>query len=283
VQAWPPDVVESPFIRVNPFAFDPAQARAALCTFMEEAVAKQSRFVVSHERLSGAPMQGGVDAREIADRLYATFPDGRVLIVVRRQPEMLASVYKQITTRGLNRDSYDHFLANRVMTGRYSPVLGFLEYHHLIGYYRERFGADRVLVLAYEMLLADPTDFVGRIAEFAGMDRPAHVPTTKENVGLPTAAIAALRYLNIAARLVGVDRWLVGPRAKPKIVNARLKLVRRIGRFAPAATSRRIEETWSAKTEAFLADRLAASNRLTAEMSGIDLAALGYVTTSAGD
>jgi hypothetical protein len=62
-----------------------------------------------------------------------------------------------------------------------------------------------------------------------------------------------------------------------------LKIVRRIGRLAPSGTSHRIEERWRTKTESFLAGRLAESNTRTAQMSGLDLAALGYVTASAGD
>ena len=271
-EVWPPDVLERTFIGVNPFTFDANAARATVAPFASAG----TKLVVSHERLSGAPLGGGSDSRAIADRLHETFPNGSVLIVVRDQRDMLISVYKQITTKGLNRDSFDRFLEHRVEIGRSSPVLEFLEYDHLIAYYQSTFGADRVLVLAYEQL-SDSIEFVGRIAKFVGLPQPSDVTRTRENVGLPTASIAVLRYLNIAARIVGVDRMLVGPSARPRMVNARLKFVQRVGRLAPKSTSKNIETKWHDKAAALLGDRLAASNARTAELTGLDLGALGYV------
>ena len=271
-EVWPPDVVEHAFITVNPFSFDAGAARAVMTPFAAEG----TRLVVSHERMSGQPLQGGMDSRAIADRLHESFGDASVLIVIRDQREMLISVYKQITTKGLNRDSFERFLEHRVEIGRSSPVIEFLEYHYLIAYYQSLFGADRVLVLPYEGL-KDPIDFVARITKFVGLPQPSDVTRTRENVGLPTASIAVLRYLNIAARVIGADRLLVGPSARPKMVNARLELVQRLGRLAPKHTSQRIERRWYDQADALLGDRLAASNVTTARITGLDLRALGYV------
>lgn len=277
-QVWPPAVVEAAFVNVNPFAYDPADVRQTFSPVASEAEQQGLRFVISHERLSGQPLQGGLDAREIAERMHEAYPEAKVLIVIRRQDSMLLSVYKQITTRGLNRDNFEQFVAHRVIEGRGAPVISFLRYHHLIGHYRKLFGAENVLVLAYEGL-SDPRKFMDQISSFANTPAVADIPESKENVGLPTSSIAMLRYLNIAARAVGIDRYLVGPRAKPKMVNARLKVIRRLGGLAPSGSSKRIEERWRSIVGTSLRGAFAESNSRTAELTGLDLGTLGYETS----
>lgn len=276
-RVWPPDVIEDALVAVNPFAFRPDHVLEAFDPFVKETAQEQTTLVVSHERLSGQPLQGGVDAHEIADRLIATFPAARILIGIRDQRDMLISVYKQITTRGLNRDTFQDFLEHRVIQGRSSPVLDFLEFHHLIAYYQSAFGADRVLVLPYESM-KDPVSFVGRIAAFVGAPVPTEVSRERDNTALRSSAIVVLRYLNIATRMLGAERWLTGPRARGKFVNARLKTIQRVGRLAPTARSKRIDARWRAAMDDLLTDRFAATNARTAELTGIDLAAYGYVT-----
>jgi len=47
--------------------------------------------VLSAERLSGNPDSGGYDSVHVAEYLAATFPEARVLIVIREQADMLVS------------------------------------------------------------------------------------------------------------------------------------------------------------------------------------------------
>jgi hypothetical protein len=51
--------------------------------------------VITDERLSGNPQSGGYDSRELADKTPRTFPDSKMLIVVREQTAIIYSSYKQ--------------------------------------------------------------------------------------------------------------------------------------------------------------------------------------------
>ena len=51
-------------------------------------------------RLAGQAFSGGYDTKEIADRLKAVFPDGRIVVVVREQRSMIVSTYKQYLKAG---------------------------------------------------------------------------------------------------------------------------------------------------------------------------------------
>lgn len=274
-EVWPPDAVEHLFVATNPFTFDPGSARRALGSFLTAADERNLVPVISHERLSGQPLQGSIDSRAIADRLSLTFPRARVLIGIRAQDTMLLSLYKQITTHGLDQWRFRDFLTYRLNDPKLPPVLDVLEYHHLIRYYQGCFGADRVLVLPFESL-RDPTRFVGRIAEFAGIEVPTDVPRDLENAGMPSAAVALTRVLNILTRMLGLHRSLSGPMAKPKLVSARRRALQILRGPTKGAISSRVERRWLTATSEYLGGRYTHSNRETERLTGLDLGALGY-------
>ena len=57
--------------------------------------------------------------------------------------------------------------------------LRYFEYHHLIRYYRELVGPERLLVLAYEQLATDPYAFAAQIGRFAGVSVPEKLFASK--------------------------------------------------------------------------------------------------------
>jgi hypothetical protein len=99
----------------------------------------------------------GFLSKEMAHRIQAVFPDARVVIFVRSQPEMIAACYQQYVRGGgtypvrrylwpldhlrgaaaqpykIPRFSFDHF-----------------DYERLVAHYIELFGRERVHVFAYE-------------------------------------------------------------------------------------------------------------------------------------
>jgi len=56
--------------------------------------------VLSYEGLSGELWRGNFDSKRNADRIHQTFPNARILIVVRRQGGPLESLYKQYLLTG---------------------------------------------------------------------------------------------------------------------------------------------------------------------------------------
>ena len=126
------------------YQFDPETARALLpCD------SASGCCVISDERLSGSPHAGGYDSSMVAERIAATFPDAKVLIVFREQRAMIHSVYQQYVRDG-GAAPLAKYLRPR---GTYEiPQFRFehFEFHHVISHYRRLLGDDQVLALPYE-------------------------------------------------------------------------------------------------------------------------------------
>src|SRR5215218_14466 len=75
------------FVVGDPFGFDPMLVRETFRPAIEKVRERDLVPVLSAERLSGNPHSGGYDSKQIAERLAATFPEARVLIVIREQVE----------------------------------------------------------------------------------------------------------------------------------------------------------------------------------------------------
>lgn len=141
-----------------------------------EASAAAGRLaVLSSERLSGNPHSGGYDAGTIAARLHACFPQARILLVVREQRAALLANYKQYVRMGgiCRLEEYLQPPADgRIPLFR----LRNFEYDRLARRYAQLFGATRLLVLPYELMLHSPEAFCDRIARFAGIGAAAGLP-----------------------------------------------------------------------------------------------------------
>src|SRR3546814_8368538 len=93
----------------------------------------------------------------IADRLRETFPDARILIVIREQRALIRSMYSQHITDG-GTGTLGRFL-NRPEPGLgrkpwFDPEV--YAFDRLIAYYCGLFGAERVLALPFELLAREP-------------------------------------------------------------------------------------------------------------------------------
>jgi Sulfotransferase domain len=236
--------------------------------------------VVSFERLSGHPCSGGYDSAEIASRLQQVLPEGRILIVVREQRDAIHSNYKRYVRAG-GTGSLQQFVFPPTTTNLRIPLFDFrhFEYHHLIRRYQKLFGEDAVLVLAFEQFREDPRTFVAEIGRFAGRPLSDGVLDSlpydqEEQLGLSQSEFVLLRRLNRLVRsevnpvpLVDLDR------------HSGLKHFvqhRAVGTVVPNALARRSEESLRRELAEVADGRYAESNRLTAELTGLDLARYGY-------
>jgi hypothetical protein len=269
---WRSGPIRAALVRPTAFEFDSSRAAAAFADGLREAAAAGLVPVVSDERLSGSPHAGGYDSGEIARRLHRTFPGGRVLIVVREQRRAILSTYRQYVRDG-GVASLAGWLHPRNPDELPQLAWSHWEYHHLIGLYRELFGAERVLVLAFETLAGDDAGFGKRIARFAGARGPgvsAAPPAGSEYRALGALTTAIKRHAN---------RWLVrsslSPGA-PLYVKDHERRFEAFDRLLPRALSSPLERRWRRRVEQAVGERYAASNRATAELAGLDLAALGY-------
>jgi len=267
-------------VAARPLEFDAGQSRAEFAPLLQRIVDAGLSPVVSFERLSGNPFSGGYDSKEIADRLVQVFPGARVLVVVREQRRVIVSTYKQYVREGgaLSPTKFMLPPTSRSIRVPWFDLRHF-EYHHLLGYYRQLFGAESVLALPYEQFAADPRSFVARIASFAA--RPLSEETldslpfgTRTNPGPPATAIAARRVLNGLG--VCSDLNPAPPLPSPLF----WRLGKRIDRLslAPQQAVEHEEAKLRRAVVATVGDRYVESNRRTAELIGVDLASYGWMT-----
>jgi len=266
------------FVDTDALDFDPAGLRRELDPLLESRRARDVLPVISMERLSGHPFSGGYDCKEIADRLAAVVPEGRILVVVREQRSMIVSTYKQYVRAG-GAARVEQFLDPPRSKSRRVPWFDprYFEYDRLLRHYVDLFGAERVLCLPLEQFVADGPGFVGAIGRYVG--RP-----------FAEAELAALPFddrSNRAPSAAGVER-----RRRRNKLGVRSE-VNPTPVFAPAAFERlspellaravslsgnrdEFERRLREAVEVFVGDRYAKSNRRTAELSGVDLGSFGW-------
>jgi hypothetical protein len=270
-------------VRDRPLEFDPAATRTKLEPLVAEVEAAGLFPVVCWGRLAGQAFSGGHDVKEIADRLRAVLPEARILAVIREQQSVIVSTYKQYVKAG-GAATLRAFLEPADSQGWRVPTFDYeyFEYDRLLGYYRSLFGAEAVLVLPYEQLVRDRKAFVTRVADFAGRPVPGELlermlRAKRTNPAQSALVISATRPLN-----------RFGPRNE--LNPSPLLDSRRIAAFAaqlrkkvdpsdvPVARtlSERSERRLREAVGAAVGDRYADSNRVTAELFGLDLEGYGW-------
>lgn len=113
-----------------------------------------------HRRPTGIPEH----QERIAARLHALFPGAQVLLITRGFAGMLRSVYSQVVRIGADLPFGD-FLDTYEL-----QITDWLAYDHVIGAYREKFGAENVIVLPFEALADGEAAFGRMLEDVVGLD-----------------------------------------------------------------------------------------------------------------
>lgn len=253
------------------FNFNGREARKRLDEVWARVGKPDSVPIWSDETLLGDPCNRRYDTYRNGQKLYETFPDGKVLICIREQIGMAISIYREII-RGGGRYTLEMVLGTGREKQGYSPILKpeYLHYHRAIGFYQSLFGADNVLVLPYELLKTAPGDFVARICQFANL--PLVEPKAAEvyNLGFRGANLALLRRLNCMVvqnpLTPGIDR----------AQKMAIRIVTHMGRFVPRFIDDRIERKLREQVEGRYNGIFSESNATTSKLIGVDLKSLGY-------
>lgn len=256
------------FVNAPPFSFDPETTRQAFAAGMRQCAEQGLVPVISHENLSGRPVEGIYDGKAIADRLHQTFPDGRILISIREQRGMMKSLYRQYVRQDGMGGPQDFFeQADYGQKFFHRCRLHHLEYHHIIAYYQKLFSPRQVLALPQEMLRADAVEFARRVCAHVGMELKKEPSTEQENVGMRGGALDAVRRLN---------RWL--PARFHQRRDALERWIIRRGRFFDwLLRGGALEQRLTNYIQTYAAGRFCESNRITAELTGLDLSQYGYM------
>lgn len=257
------------------FKFDSACCRAIYQPFVDAAAARDLCFVLSHERLSGYPPSGGYDRMLIAQRLAATFPGSRVLIVIREQVSLIRSLYSQFITDGGDL-TLSRFLEQP--EPRLGRMPGFrrevYEFDRLISYYHELFGADRVLTLPFEMMAREKDEFARRISTFTRCQPPLSLPSEVSNRRRPVTMQLVQMWGNRFFSNNELSRGAVIdiPRFQRRIA----VLERFFQLVTPQWLDDRLHASISARVRKWAGGHYADSNRRTSSLVGVNLEKYGY-------
>ena len=151
--------------------FDPEHARRLLSKEIETMggnLSDKKVLLISAERLSGHSAMGGFDAVSIAHKIRKSFPDAKIVCMVRNQIEMIPSIYKQIIGEGYPGSIKDFMNQKRWRSVGFD--LSQFEYHKLMSLYRELMGKEKVCVLQYELMRNDMRVFLGHLCGFMGIE-----------------------------------------------------------------------------------------------------------------
>lgn len=175
----------------------------------------ESTLLVSNEGLVGDSFDNMLPLPHLAGALRAVFDGPEILVVIRRQSDMVKSYYRYALEEGFYK-SFPAFLGYR--NGRFA---GFrlqryagvnvdptgLDFHNFIAYLEIVFGAGKVHALPFEWIRADFGRFCGKLAEVIG----AKLPTVGSlppavNRGVHGADFFLLKALNRlwATRILGM-------------------------------------------------------------------------------
>jgi Sulfotransferase domain len=131
----------------------------------------KDRLLISQERLFGDMLRNYQDNVYLTGCLKVIFPRAKLIIVVRRQDDLVESIYKQ------SLQSYCYQKLNSFLNYRHKTFADALDQHGLpnidvkqinlysyVRNYVQHFGKDNVTVLPYELLRRDQSAFLNRLA-----------------------------------------------------------------------------------------------------------------------
>ena len=249
---------------------DPSAASAELLGMMDAARGDAETLVVSYEDLSVMPEGGRTSAR-----LLELVPHARVLVGVREQRSALAARYGQYVKDGGSM--------------RFSGYLGklphdWMRYDLVVDDYQQRFGAERVKVMAFEHLVRDQSGFLDELQVFVtGRDEPRQhfdeMPRVNQTLAPPTRH--AVRVAN---------RWFVTSEENPHPPLGRVRIgsrgVRKLMKLDPKVfpkMARRLGARDRALIDRVVHERCTDGNDRLAELTGLPVHEYGYVLSTTGD
>lgn len=233
-------------------------------------------------------LEGGVDYHLKLERWSQLFPDTKVLIVIRNQPDLVYSGYCTHVPDGYF-NGPNKYLRELIWDAQDS-YFGSLFFDRAYEITKECF--DQVLVLPYE-LLATGGPFVSRLNEFFGMD--AEVPDVRVNFSQNDSVISVMRLLNYVFRhgrarpqmtilpsyIIGPTRFdsnrVPGKSPSPNFRKVLNKVAVKLGTKLPVDCSSR--QRFYKQNQQIFEDWFGESNRRLEKLVNVDLSQYGYIGT----
>lgn len=264
-------------ISVNPFTYKSSHARSFFMPKIESAWNCSLVPVLSCEALSGDPWKRGCNSgfnnKLVADRLAEAFPEGKILIVIRSQASMIFSLYRHSIRSFWSMSIEDYLEQSGVDNGLhyFQPLfrLEYLEYNWLIEYYQKLFSRENVLVLPYECLRLKNSDFLNKLESFAGARLPSSLNQTTVNQGYSGFSVALKRWTNRLSPTCAQPN-------KTRYQKFNNSTFYHVNKIAPEWLGEIFDKRLRNSIESQLEGRYKESNRITAQLTGLDLKSYGY-------
>ena len=273
-------LVKRAFLERGGFDFDVQSARDTL-----ELSSPDEPVILCEEELSGYLHNGGLHgflSLEMARRLHATFPDARIVVFIRSQPDMMAACYQQYIRGGGTYLPERYLHPSRYLRGAAAdsykiPRFAFEHFRYLplIMHYETLFGRDSVHVIAYEEFRRDTDRFLERYAALMGLDvEPEGVSLRRRNASYSLPIVRLARVLNrFTYRTVNDKRYWLDI---PNWYSRRRKILEGLNKKSWLGRPPSAEQLFGTREVLEIEDSFRESNRKLADHAGLGLADLGY-------
>lgn len=213
----PPDGIVGRLSRIantNPLFLDLKEEKAGLDCLLQSV--KEDRVLISYERLFGNLSFNFYDNFSTTRSLKYLFPEAKIIFVIRKQDDLLESLYKQCL-RAYFCPKVNDFL--NYVEGKFEDPFYFstypsisakqLNFYKYAQNYAETFGQDNLIVLPYEMMKTDQKGFLNRLFDFMQVEPfyPERNRTVHRSYSLLSCRIAFL--LNRFVRVKGRESRLL--------------------------------------------------------------------------
>ncbi|MBN2485252.1 MAG: hypothetical protein JXB34_04710 [Bacteroidales bacterium] len=174
-----------------------------------------NHVVLCEELLLGRLRPGGMKhflTKAFADRLHQVFPNGKIIIFIRKQPEALASAYLEYLKAGGNY-SIDRFLfPEKIAPGEYNKLvllgIEFFNYLPVVDYYCSLFGIERVHLFLYEDFCQSNKMFIKKFSGFFDFDTGSNtINYSPENAGYTPLLIPLAKFINAFSRYGPLNKY----------------------------------------------------------------------------
>ena len=159
--------------------------------------------LISVEALVGSLLTGnahGIFTKEIASRLADLFPDAKIILFIRNQPDMIVSSYLQYIRMGGTYNCHKFLFQRKNLThyhSIYQFALDMLKYDAVIELYTGLFGKSNIYIYLYEDFNENPVQFVSDfIATFDISVDSGKINYQRKKAGYNKTAIFFARGIN---------------------------------------------------------------------------------------
>ena len=253
--------------------FSIARAISILDPLLQEARRTGRPLVLSDEALGGRAFGQKYYREIVALRLRQVFPAARLLVLSRRQETIFPSIYGEYLRYG-HASPLEAFMAGDSGNALVQPIVDdtYYEWDRVLAFYREVFGERSVLMVPMEAVVGDAPAMAATLGEFLNRPLQCRHDAEMRAPERPALSVWAMATLRLANRFVPQDS-----RARSRLKRlSPNSLAWQVDRITPRGVRARTAAVQLAFVRDRLGDRFALSNLRYAQMTGHDLAPLGY-------